>query len=346
MSVIKKQGHLVLPLVSLIGLMFTGFTPLYAAVISIFITVAASWLRKETRMTGDKIIAAVIEGARSAVSVGVCCVIIGVIIGTVTLTSMGLHMGYLILSLLQDNHVYLAGFLVMIMSAVLGMGVPGVAAYVIVQAVAVPVLIKAGVLPLIAHMFCLIYACLSNITPPVAMSAYVASGIAGSDQTKTGLMAVRLGLIGFIIPFFFLDNPVLLIGVDPAATAVETLWAVFSAAVGTCMPRREELMRIPDPYIHLDVDYSAAETKAEGEVGLAFQIRDDMLDVVGDEQVFGKPIGSDKEEGKITYVDVDGLEGCARAVEACTRRAKDAVAQWPDHDFLFALADQLVGRNK
>lgn len=120
LSVIKEQGHLVLPLVSLIGLMFTGFTPLYAAVISIFITVAASWLRKETRMTGDKIIAAVIEGARSAVSVGVCCVIIGVIIGTVTLTSMGLHMGYLILSLLQDNNVYLAGFLVMIMSAVLG----------------------------------------------------------------------------------------------------------------------------------------------------------------------------------------------------------------------------------
>ena len=81
-------------------------------------------------------------------------------------------------------------------------------------------------------------------------------------------------------------------------------------------------------------------------LGLAFQIRDDMLDVVGDEQVFGKPIGSDKEEGKITYVDVDGLEGCARAVEACTRKAKDAVAQWPDHDFLFALADQLVDRNK
>ena len=71
-----------------------------------------------------------------------------------------------------------------------------------------------------------------------------------------------------------------------------------------------------------------------------------MLDVIGDEKTFGKPIGSDKEEGKITYVDVDGLEGCARAVEACTRRAKDAVAQWPDHDFLFALADQLVDRNK
>ena len=233
MVVIKEQGHLVLPLVSLIGLMFAGFTPLYAAVISIFVTIGASWLRKDTRMGPAKILEAVVEGSKSAISVGVCCVIIGIIIGTVTLTSMGLNMGYLILSIVQGDHIYLAGFLVMIMSAILGMGVPGVAAYVIVQAVAVPVLIKAGALPLIAHLFCLIYACLSNITPPVAMSAYVASGIADSDQTKTGLWAVRLGLIGFIIPFFFLDNPVLLIGVDKTATLWESLWSIFTAMIGT-----------------------------------------------------------------------------------------------------------------
>ena len=216
MVVIKEQGHLVLPLV-----------------ISIFVTIGASWLRKDTRMGPDKILEAVVEGSKSAISVGVCCVIIGIIIGTVTLTSMGLNMGYLILSIVQGGHIYLAGFLVMIMSAILGMGVPGVAAYVIVQAVAVPVLIKAGALPLIAHLFCLIYACLSNITPPVAMSAYVASGIADSDQTKTGLWAVRLGLIGFIIPFFFLDNPVLLIGVDKTATLWESLWSIFTAMIGT-----------------------------------------------------------------------------------------------------------------
>lgn len=144
MVVIKEQGHLVLPLVSLIGLMFAGFTPLYAAVISIFVTIGASWLREDTRMGPAKILEAVVEGSKSAISVGVCCVIIGIIIGTVTLTSMGLNMGYLILSIVQGDHIYLAGFLVMIMSAILGMGVPGVAAYVIVQAVAVPVLIKAG----------------------------------------------------------------------------------------------------------------------------------------------------------------------------------------------------------
>lgn len=233
MLVLKEQGHLVIPLVMLIALMFWGYTPLYAAVLSIFATIAASWLRPETRMTPQKILDAVIEGSKGAISVGVCCVIIGVIIGTVTLTSMGLNMGYLILSVVDNDHILLSGLLVMIMSTILGMGVPGVAAYVIVQAVAVPVLIEAGALPLTAHLFCLIYACLSNITPPVAMSAYVAAGIAGSDQTKTGLWAVRLGIIGFIIPFFFLDNPILLIGVDESATLSATCWAVFTACIGT-----------------------------------------------------------------------------------------------------------------
>ena len=233
MKVIKEQGHLVIPLVLLIALMFMGYTPLYSAVISIFATVAASWLRKETRMTPQKILDAVIEGSKGAISVGVCCVIIGIIIGTVTLTSMGLNMGYLILSVVDNDHILLTGFLVMIMSTILGMGVPGVAAYVIVQAVAVPVLIEAGTLPLTAHLFCLIYACLSNITPPVAMSAYVAAGIAGSDQNKTGIWAVRLGIIGFVIPFFFLDNPVLLIGVDKTASMAATAWAILTACVGT-----------------------------------------------------------------------------------------------------------------
>lgn len=232
-KVLKEQGHLAIPLISLIGLMLIGYTPLYSAVVSIFATIAASWLRKETRMGMDKIIAATIEGARSAISVGVCCVVIGVIIGTVTLSSIGLNMGYLILSIVDNNNIYLTGLFVMIMSTILGMGVPGVAAYVIVQAVAVPVLIEAGTLPITAHLFCLIYACLSNITPPVAMSAYVAAGIAGSDQTKTGIWAVRLGLIGFIIPFFFLDNPVLLIGVDKMATMGQSAWAIFTASLGT-----------------------------------------------------------------------------------------------------------------
>lgn len=232
LQVLREQGHLVIPLAVLVALMALGYTPLYAAAAAIPAAVAASWIRKETRMTWDKIVTACVEGARGAVPVGVCCVIIGVIIGTVTLTSLGLNMGYLILSLAENGDIFLTGALVMVMSTILGMGVPGVAAYVIVQAVAVPVLIQVGVIPIAAHMFCLIYACLSNITPPVAMSSYVAAGIAGASQFRTGLLSARLGLVGFLIPFFFLDNPVLLIGAGSAAWA-DRLWAVVTASAGT-----------------------------------------------------------------------------------------------------------------
>ena len=231
-EVLKNGWHLAIPLVVLISVMLLGRSPLYAATLAIPVTVASSWLKKDTRMTWDKIRAACVEGARGAVTVGVSCLLIGVIIGTVTLTSLGLNLGYMILNGFTGSNIYLVGLLVMVISVILGMGVPGVAAYVIVQSVAVPVLLKAGVVPLAAHMFCLIYACLSNITPPVAISCYVAAGIAEANQTKTGLIAVRLALTGFIVPLFFLANPALLAGSSPATA---TLLAVLTAAAGTVM---------------------------------------------------------------------------------------------------------------
>ena len=231
-EVLKNGWHLAIPLVVLITVMLLGRSPLYAATLAIPVTVASSWLKKDTRMTWDKIRAACVEGARGAVTVGVSCLLIGVIIGTVTLTSLGLNLGYMILNGFTGSNIYLVGLLVMVISVILGMGVPGVAAYVIVQSVAVPVLLKAGVVPLAAHMFCLIYACLSNITPPVAISCYVAAGIADANQTKTGLIAVRLALTGFIVPLFFLANPALLAG---SSSATATILAVLTAAAGTVM---------------------------------------------------------------------------------------------------------------
>ena len=233
-EVLKNGWHLVIPLVVLITVMLLGRSPLYAATLAIPVTVASSWMKKDTRMTWEKIVAACTEGARGAVSVGVSCLLIGVIIGTVTLTSLGLNLGYMILNGFTGSNIYLVGLLVMVISVILGMGVPGVAAYVIVQSVAVPVLLKAGVVPIAAHMFCLIYACLSNITPPVAISCYVAAGIAEANQTKTGLIAVRLALTGFIVPLFFLANPALL----PLASsfeATESIFAIITAAAGTVM---------------------------------------------------------------------------------------------------------------
>ena len=231
-EVLRQRGHLLLPLIILLAMMFTGFTPLYAAIVSIFVTIPTSWLRKETRMTPKIILEAVTEGSRSAIGVGVSCVIIGVIIGSVNMTSLGVNFGNLILRIVGEGQLFLGGVLVMIMSIILGMGVPGVAAYVIVYAVAVPVLRSVGATEMAANMFCLIYACLSNITPPVAMSSYVASGIADSDMTRTSLIAIKLGIAGFIVPFFFLGNPVLLYGSSEGVSILATLYSFATAFIG------------------------------------------------------------------------------------------------------------------
>ena len=228
-EVLKQKGHLLIPLVVVITILFMGYTPLYAAVFGMLSTIAASWLRKETRMSFNTILRALDEGARGAVGVGVACVIIGVIVGTVSLTGLGLTFGYQVTQFVGEGQLLLGGLLIMLMSIVLGMGVPGVAAYVIVATVAAPVLVRIGATPLAAHMFVLIYASLSNITPPVAMSSYVAAGISGANENKTSYIAMRLGLTGFIIPFFFIYNPILLL---QGGSVEKGLLAAITATVG------------------------------------------------------------------------------------------------------------------
>lgn len=228
-DVLKNQGHLSLPLIVLLYMLFSGYTPVYAAVFSILACVIASWFRKANRMGIKKILQALEEGARASVGVAVACAIIGVVIGTVSLTGIGLTFGYTIMTY-TNEHLLLASILIMLMSIVLGMGVPGVAAYVIVATVAAPVLIDLGVAPLAAHMFVLIYASLSNITPPVALASYVAAGIANTDQNQVSMTAVKLGITGFILPFFFIFEPALLLGETPY---VESIIPLLTALVGT-----------------------------------------------------------------------------------------------------------------
>lgn len=233
LKVVKKDGHLLAPVVSLLVLMIMGYTPLFACVASIFVTVATSYIRKKTRMDISMIIRACEDGVRGVIGVGVSCIIIGVIIGTVSLTGLGLKFGFLMLKLVGPGELLKAGLMVAIMSIILGMGVPGIAAYVIVTAVAVPVMIKVGAVPIAAHLFCLIYASLSNITPPVAISVYVASGIAKSNFVKSSVQAVLVGLSGFILPFFFLLNPILLLGVAQEGTTIMQIGiAIAGAALG------------------------------------------------------------------------------------------------------------------
>lgn len=226
--VLKERGHLIIPLIVLIGLLIYGFMPVYAAVFALFSTIVASWMKKATRMGIKDIMRSIEEGCRAAITVGIACTIVGVVVGAVTLTSLGLVVGNNILQLAGEN-LFLAGFFTMIISIVMGMGVPATAAYVIVATISAPILVQLGVPVLAAHMFAFFYAALSSITPPVALASYAAAGIAGASPNKVSVTAVKLGITGFIIPFFFLYNPVLLFD---GATIWHSLLAFITASIG------------------------------------------------------------------------------------------------------------------
>jgi TRAP transporter 4TM/12TM fusion protein len=226
--VLKDRGHLLLPLVVLIGLLSTGVTPLYAAVFSLISTVVVSWFRKSTRMNLASILVSIIEGSKGAIGVGIACAIVGVVVGTVSLTSLGLTLGNNILAFAGDNLI-IAAILTMFISIILGMGIPATAAYIIVATISAPLLVKLGVPPLAAHMFAFFYAALSNITPPVALASYAAAGLAGANPNKVSVEAVRIGITGFIIPYFFLFNPVLLFNGE---TVSASLIALATSTIG------------------------------------------------------------------------------------------------------------------
>jgi len=226
--VLKTRGHLLLPLIILIWLLITGVSPIYAAVLALLGTVVASWFRKSTRMGWNSIILSIKEGCRGAIMVGIACSIVGIIVGTITLTSLGLVIGNNMLYLAGDN-LFLAGFFTMIISIILGMGMPATAAYIIVATVSAPLLVELGVSPIVAHMFAFLYASLSNITPPVALSSYAASGIAGVSPNKVSITSIKLGITGFIIPFFFLYNPVLIFSGENIG---DSLQALVTASIG------------------------------------------------------------------------------------------------------------------
>ncbi len=231
-EVIKTRGFLSIPIIIVVILILMRYSPIYASFIGIISTIIVSQFTKENKMGPREIMDSIVQGTLNTINIGVSCALIGIVIGIVSLTALGLNFGNLIMSSPFLSSSLTAGILTMVMSIILGMGVPGVAAYVIVASVSVPILIKLGVESIVAHMFCLIYACLSNITPPVAISSYVAAGIAGADEFKTSIEALKIGFTGFLFPFFFLMNPELLIGAVPEVNLLYLLRIFITGLFG------------------------------------------------------------------------------------------------------------------
>lgn len=227
-EVIRKSGYLIIPVVILIFLLVKGMTPLFAAVWSLLSTVVLSWFKKETRMGIKEIIEALEDGVKGALTVSAACAIVGIVVGTVGLTSIGLTLGNAILSFAGDSLLLVAIF-TMFISILLGMGVPPSASYIITATVSAPILMSMGVPILVAHMFAFFFAVLSDITPPVALASLAASGIAREKFIKVVISSLRLGIVGFLIPYFFLFNPVLLFHGDHI---FESIVAAITGIIG------------------------------------------------------------------------------------------------------------------
>src|SRR5690625_1553761 len=227
-KVVTKDGHLFVPLLVLIFVMtILKASPVKAAIWAIASVVIVSMIRSHSRLNLKKIIEGLSDGAESALGMIAACATAGLIIGVLNLTGVGLKFASLILSF-SGGHLPIALILTMIATIILGMGLPTTAAYLITAAVVAPALIQMDVLPIAAHMFVFYFACLSAFTPPVALAAYAAAGIANAKPMQVAFNAMKIGIVAFIIPFVFVyGTSILMIG-----STLEIIIATITAIIG------------------------------------------------------------------------------------------------------------------
>lgn len=209
-ALVKKEGHLILPLIAIMAFLIMGFTTTRAALWGILTAIIAPYLRKSTRVPAAEIASALIVGARNILGVSCACSTVGVIVGVVTMTGIGLKLGEG-LTALTSGMVIPTLFFTMITSLVLGIGVPTTANYLITATIAAPIVVRLGIPVLAAHLFSFYFGILSDVTPPVALAAYAGSAIAKSNPFKTGVIATKLAVAAFLVPYMFALNPSLIL---------------------------------------------------------------------------------------------------------------------------------------
>ncbi len=205
------------------------------------------WMGVIGRIDNAVLLEAFETGAKYALAVGAAAATVGIVIGVVTLTGVGFKISFIITGWAQIIAAFMmnwlpafmadsksltllaALFMTGIVCILMGCGIPTTANYIIMVTVAAPTLVQLGVEPLVAHFFVFYYGVLADITPPVALAAYAAAGMAGSDPFKTGNMAFRLGLAKALVPFVFVFSPSLLL------VAKGFTWADFAVTFIGCV---------------------------------------------------------------------------------------------------------------
>lgn len=204
--------YLLLPVMMLIYFIANDYSVTWAIVWTIVALVVVSLFRRETRLTPSRFIEGCLDGVKQVTGVAVPIAAIGIIIGVTVQSGLAMKFSTMLMDITGGNPI-LTYLMVILGCIVLGMGLPTVAAYMIGAILFVPPLISFGLTPLAAHLFVFYYSILSMVTPPVALAAYAAAGLANESVSKTGWAAFRLSLVCFLIPFVFIyDQGMLLKG--------------------------------------------------------------------------------------------------------------------------------------
>ncbi|MBP2312794.1 TRAP transporter permease [Azospirillum soli] len=249
----RRDWPTVIPLVVLIGVLIAGYTPYLAAFWGITLCIAVGLLNPRKRMSVREVLDGLRDGAKYALAVGAAAATVGIIVGVVTLTGVGFKISYIVTSTAADMASWVGAVLpawladakgltllfTLVMTGVvcilMGCGIPTTANYIIMATIAAPALGLLGVAPIVAHFFVFYYGVLADITPPVALAAYAAAGMAGADPFKTGNTAFRLGLGKALVPFVFVFSPSLLL-VVPGFTWTDFIIAFVGCIIGiTCL---------------------------------------------------------------------------------------------------------------
>lgn len=208
---LARKAYLLLPIVVLCYFLFAKYSPAKAALIGCIAAILVGLPNWRNLVDPATLRSMVRDFGTAAITVILACATAGIIVGVLSLTGASLSLSYVLVELAGNNQLLLLIF-VMILSILLGMGMPTPAAYAVAAAFAAPMLVNSGVEILAAHMFVLFYASLSSITPPVAVAAYAAAGVANASPLKTAVIATKLALTAYIVPFIFVNNNAFFIG--------------------------------------------------------------------------------------------------------------------------------------
>jgi len=225
---LKEGWHFFIPLLVLIYFLGIERSSVTRAALWANISIPfVAMMRTKTRMSLSKILTGLEKGALTAAPVVAILSLGGIVVGMITLTGLGLMLSSILIEL-SHGSLFLLLFMTMVASIILGMGVPPVAAYIILAILVVPALIRMGVYPLAAHLFVFYFGTIAGITPPMAPDAFIAAGIADSPMMKTALTACRLAIVIFILPYIFVyNNALLMIG-----NFWQIIWVSLTALLG------------------------------------------------------------------------------------------------------------------